>query len=215
MRIALLAGLLAFLLPPATTPPPPRVLAPGPAFLLAPAATFAPPRVLAPGSAFLLAPAATFAPPRVLAPGQAWQSPIPGAPVIRPFDPPPQPWLPGHRGVDLAAPASTIVLAAGSGTIAFAGPLANRPLISIAHPNGTRTTYEPVAPLVAVGDTVATGDPIGILQPGHNGALHWGLKRGETYLDPLALLTRTRVRLLPARRRPLHRPFRLLHPIRP
>uniref|UniRef100_UPI0013C35A1A M23 family metallopeptidase n=1 Tax=Allorhizocola rhizosphaerae TaxID=1872709 RepID=UPI0013C35A1A len=156
MRIAALAGLLALLLPPTTTPA-----------------------------------------PRLLAPGSSWQSPIPGAPVVRPFDPPPQPWLPGHRGVDLAARESTTVHAAGSGDVVFAGFLATRSLISIAHPNGTRTTYEPVHPLVAVGDRVATGDPIGRLLPGHNNALHWGLKHGDNYLDPLALLTSTRVRLLP------------------
>src|SRR5687768_7013197 len=99
----------------------------------------------------LFLPPATTPPPRLLAPGPSWQSPIPGAPVVRPFDPPPQPWLPGHRGVDLGARESTLVLAAGSGEVVFAGFLATRPLISIAHPNGTRTTYEPVDPLVAVG----------------------------------------------------------------
>jgi murein DD-endopeptidase MepM/ murein hydrolase activator NlpD len=170
--------------------------------------------VLAGLLALLLPPTTSPTPPRLLAPGPSWQSPIPGAPVVRPFDPPAQPWLPGHRGVDLGARESTVVHAAGSGEVIFAGFLASRPLISIAHPNGTRTTYEPVDPLVAVGQAVATGDPIGRLLPGHNGALHWGLKRGDTYLDPLALITRTRVRLLPTthRRRPLHRPFRLLRP---
>ena len=43
--------------------------------------------------------------------------------------------------------------------------------------------------------------PIGTLVPGHAGCpadacLHWGLRRGDTYLDPLRLLV-VRVRLLP------------------
>lgn len=146
-----------------------------------------------------------------------WQWPVTG-PVLRRFDPPPRPWLPGHRGVDLAAPEGTEVLAAGAGTIWFAGTVATRPVISIAHPNGTRTTYEPVHPIVSTGDTVATGDPIGRLLPGHPGCatvcLHWGLRRDDTYLDPLSLVGQARVRLLPINpRRPRHRPFRLLRPI--
>jgi hypothetical protein len=49
---------------------------------------------------------------------------------------------------------------------------------------------------------VARGSPIGVLTAGHAGCpvdacLHWGLRRGETYLDPLALLRPPRVRLLP------------------
>jgi hypothetical protein len=49
---------------------------------------------------------------------------------------------------------------------------------------------------------VARGSPIGALEDGHAGCpvaacLHWGLKRGDTYLDPLLLLRPPRVRLLP------------------
>jgi hypothetical protein len=49
---------------------------------------------------------------------------------------------------------------------------------------------------------VARGSPIGTLIAGHAGCpreacLHWGLRRGETYLDPLLLLRPVRVRLLP------------------
>src|SRR5919197_310451 len=67
---------------------------------------------------------------------------------------------------------------------------------------GLRTTYEPVTPLVRAGQRVRAGDPIGQLVAGHPGCpvaacLHWGLRRGTTYLDPLALLGYARVRLLP------------------
>ena len=145
-----------------------------------------------------------------------WQWPVTGA-VLRRFHPPPRPWLPGHRGVDLAGTESTPVLAAGSGKISFAGVVASRPIVTITHLNGTRTTYEPVQPSVSTGDSVTTGDPIGLLLPGHPGCatvcLHWGLKRGDIYLDPLSLVGLARVRLLPASsRRPRHRPFRLLRP---
>jgi murein DD-endopeptidase MepM/ murein hydrolase activator NlpD len=133
--------------------------------------------------------------------GFGW--PLDGVPaVVRPFDPPPQPWLPGHRGVDLAASPGATVRAAGPGTVAFAGTVAGRGVVSVQHANGLRTTYEPVDASVLAGATVAAGAPIGVLVAGHAGCpaaacLHWGLRRGEVYLDPLALLGFVRVRLLP------------------
>jgi murein DD-endopeptidase MepM/ murein hydrolase activator NlpD len=107
--------------------------------------------------------------------------------------------------VDLAAAPGATVRAAGAGTIVFAGQVAGRGVVSVAHPGGLRTTYEPVAVAVAdlrPGDTVAAGGEIGVLAPGHPGCpeaacLHWGLRRGADYLDPLTLLGLGRVRLLP------------------
>jgi murein DD-endopeptidase MepM/ murein hydrolase activator NlpD len=62
----------------------------------------------------------------------------------------------------------------------------------VTHPDGLRTTYQPVAADVHVGDEVAAGDPLGTLDawPGHcpGPCLHWGALRGRTYVDPLALL---------------------------
>ena len=60
---------------------------------------------------------------------------------------------------------------------------------------GVRTTYEPVRRRVDVGDPVARGQQIGTLQRllSHcfpRACLHWGLLRGETYLDPLTLVGR-------------------------
>ena len=133
-----------------------------------------------------------------------WTAPV-GGPVVvlRPFDPPSQPWLPGHRGVDLDAEVGDPVLAAGAGTITWAGPIAGRGVVVVEHPDGRRTTYEPVDPSVASGDPVEAGDPIGVLATGegHCGGvlscLHWGLRRGHDYLDPMLLLRRGRPVLLP------------------
>jgi murein DD-endopeptidase MepM/ murein hydrolase activator NlpD len=135
-------------------------------------------------------------------PSPAFEWPLAAPHVVRFFDPPPAPWLAGHRGVDLAVAADSEVHAAGPGTVVYAGRLAGRGVVSIAHAGGLRTTYEPVSSTLAVGDRVAGGQPIGTLQPGHPGCpapacLHWGLLRGERYLDPLALLGLGRVRLLP------------------
>jgi murein DD-endopeptidase MepM/ murein hydrolase activator NlpD len=133
----------------------------------------------------------------------SWRWPLGGTPVVtRPFDPPPTPYAAGHRGVDLGGTAGQPVLAAGAGVVSFAGLVAGRPVVSVQHADGLRTTYEPVAPQVAAGQVVAGGSPLGVLVAGHAGCpadacLHWGLRRGEAYLDPLSLLRPPRVRLLP------------------
>jgi murein DD-endopeptidase MepM/ murein hydrolase activator NlpD len=132
-----------------------------------------------------------------------WTAPLGGPLAVgRPFEAPPNPYGPGHRGVDLVGAPGTPVLAAGDGVVVFAGMVAGRPVVSIDHANGLRTTYEPVDASVGAGLPVSRGSPIGTLAIGHAGCpvqacLHWGLRRGETYLDPLGLLRPTRVRLLP------------------
>jgi murein DD-endopeptidase MepM/ murein hydrolase activator NlpD len=132
-----------------------------------------------------------------------WGWPLSGEPTVtRPFDPPPTPYAAGHRGVDLAGVAGQQVLAAGGGVVAFAGLVAGRPVVSVDHPGGLRTTYEPVQPGVAAGQSVARGAPLGVVVTGHAGCpvevcLHWGLRRARVYLDPLSLLRPPRVRLLP------------------
>jgi murein DD-endopeptidase MepM/ murein hydrolase activator NlpD len=93
-----------------------------------------------------------------------WTSPLAGPPVVtRAFDPPPLPWLPGHRGVDLAGDAGQPVLAAGAGVVAFAGLVAGRGVVSVEHAGGLRTTYEPVTSTVDTGDTVGLGQQLGTL----------------------------------------------------
>ncbi|WP_170861064.1 M23 family metallopeptidase [Trujillonella endophytica] len=159
--------------------------------------------------AVLLAPVAAAADPAVppppipAGPAAGWVAPLPAPEVTRAFDAPGSPYGPGHRGVDLAAAPGTVVVAAGDGVVAFAGQVAGRPVVSIDHPNGLRTTYEPVDPAVAAGQAVVRGSPIGTLSAGHAGCpaaacLHWGLRRGEVYLDPWSLLAPPRIRLLPS-----------------
>ncbi len=116
--------------------------------------------------------------------------------IARGWEPPPAPWAPGHRGVDLLATANATVRAAAPGRVLFAGQVAGRGVLSIeVSGSGTpplRTTYEPVRPTVRKGDHVTAGQPVATLGPGpfHCSApcLHWGLLRGKTYLDPLSLL---------------------------
>ena len=124
--------------------------------------------------------------------------------VLASFDPPAHDWLRGHRGVDLALAAGSPVRAAAAGTVAFSGPVAGRPVVSIDHADGIRTTYEPVEPCVQAGDHVEAGQVIGTLLAGHRtdgvDALHWGARTGrKSYINPLRLLTSTAIRLKPTR----------------
>jgi murein DD-endopeptidase MepM/ murein hydrolase activator NlpD len=141
--------------------------------------------------------------PPVVVPTAAWTAPVDGVlRVTRAFDAPAERWGAGHRGADLAAAAGAPVRAAGGGVVLFAGLVAGRPVVSVAHPSGLRTTYEPVSPAVRAGQQVTAGSVLGALLPGHAGCpaaacLHWGLLRGETYLDPLSLLAPRHLRLLP------------------
>ncbi|MDQ1246521.1 MAG: hypothetical protein QG597_889 [Actinomycetota bacterium] len=125
------------------------------------------------------------------APGGPFRPPVSPITVLASFDPPDQRWLAGHRGVDLAAAPGAEVLAAGAGTVVFAGRVADRGVVSVDH--GTfRTTYEPVDASVAVGQQVAVGAVLGTLGEGAHCSLrcvHWGARIGEEYIDPLALIT--------------------------
>lgn len=123
----------------------------------------------------------------------AYQPPLPGPlDVLRPFAPPANRYGAGHLGVDLRALPDEVVRAAGSGTVRFAGQVAGRGVVVIAHPDGITTEYEPLTPAARAGTRVVAGQPIGVLRGPHRGCagacLHWGAKRGGTYLDPLRLL---------------------------
>lgn len=155
--------------------------------------------------------AVTLHSPTPVAPAQAQHSPGRGLPstvrspsfdwpltprprVVRPFDPPTSPYGPGHRGVDLAAAPGQPVLAAAEGRIVHAGTVAGIGVVSIQHDGGLRTTYEPVRASpedgVTPGTRVTSGERIGTVAGHHAGCptvacLHWGVRRGEEYLDPL------------------------------
>jgi hypothetical protein len=140
--------------------------------------------------------AAAAAPP----PPAVWPlSPRPE--VVRGFEQPAKPWLPGHRGVDLAGKPGQPVLSATAGKITYAGQLAGRGVVVVS--NGpTRTTYEPVVPSIQLGATVSAGTQLGRLSAAAShcapaACLHWGLRQSTLYLNPLSLLRNRTVRLLP------------------
>ena len=131
-----------------------------------------------------------------------WVWPVDGPRAVgRPFAPPASRYGSGHRGADLVSTPGALVRAAGAGRVSYAGLLAGRGVVVVVH-GALRTTYEPVTAAVRVGSEVAGGQAVGRLESGHPACpapacLHWGLRRGEDYLDPVRLLQAGPVRLLP------------------
>lgn len=129
-----------------------------------------------------------------VAPREAFAWPLSPRPaVLRRFEQPVNQWSPGHRGVDLLAAVGQPVLSAGEGVVAFSGVIAGRGVVTVRHPGGLRTTYEPVDDRLASGSLVHRGTSIGVISPtpGHcmpPHCLHWGAVSGLTYRDPLLLL---------------------------
>lgn len=137
-------------------------------------------------------------------PALAYVDPSSGKPnagqILRPFEAPKHKWSPGHRGVDLALAVGAQVRAAGDGVVAFSGVVAGKPVLSIDHPDGLRSTYQPIHSHLKAGDPVAEGQFIGTL--GHSAedhrGLHWGILTGkDSYMNPLLLLDSPIIRLKP------------------
>ncbi|MBG0739220.1 peptidoglycan DD-metalloendopeptidase family protein [Paeniglutamicibacter antarcticus] len=162
--------------------------------------------------------AASAAAPRPSAPPQStarsstpskagWHWPLDPRPrLIRKFDPPAKPWLAGHRGIDLAAAPGTPILAPANGTVVFSGWVVDRTVVTIEHTPGLRSSFEPVDSPLPEGTTVVIGQPVGILAVSSHcppaGCLHWGVRRGQVYLDPLQFILDRRPSVL----LPLHPP---------
>lgn len=133
--------------------------------------------------------------------------------VIHPFEKPAQRWSAGHRGVDLAVPEhDRHVYAPAPGKVVFNGRIVNRKVLVIAHPDGRRSTFEPMDETLPVGTTVAAGEVIGTVaapdSAGENSVrpyrrcstacLYWGVRQGGArgdgsgkeaeYINPMSLL---------------------------
>ena len=85
--------------------------------------------------------------PRRSTPPGSWVQPVAGADVhvVRGFEPPERRWLPGHRGVDLAASAGSTVRAAVPASSLMPGAVAGRGVVVVSH-GDLRTTYDASRP---------------------------------------------------------------------
>jgi murein DD-endopeptidase MepM/ murein hydrolase activator NlpD len=112
--------------------------------------------------------------------------------ILAEFAPPNPDWLPGHRGLDLAASQDGTVRTPAVGVVIWRGFTGSIPVLVIRH-GITRATYQPITSNLAVGSIVQAGQIVGSLTSGghcSNRCLHWGLKLNDRYLDPRLLLWR-------------------------
>ncbi|MBT1173436.1 peptidoglycan DD-metalloendopeptidase family protein [Bifidobacterium sp. MA2] len=125
------------------------------------------------------------------------------APVVDdPFDGPDEPWLAGHRGVDLLAGEGDELIAPADGVIAFAGSVAGKRVVSIRTDDDLVLTFEPAVTDLPVGTEVRRNDPFGVVSTGSDhcfgDCVHWGVRRGRRdYLDPEAMAAKRRIGLKP------------------
>ena len=131
--------------------------------------------------------------------------------VVHPFEKPAQRWSTGHRGVDLAVPENDRhVYAPAPGKVVFSGTVINRKVLVLAHPDGRRSTFEPMDEALPVGTTVAAGEVIGTVAVTAGSTnerpyrrcttvcLYWGVRQGGArgdgsgktaeYINPMSLL---------------------------
>jgi murein DD-endopeptidase MepM/ murein hydrolase activator NlpD len=156
-----------------------------------PAAPFAatPSAFAAVPSAFAAAPSGFAAAPDLTA--RDWRWPTVAVRVVRPYVAPAHAYGPGHRGIDLWAPPGTTVRSPAPGTIAFAGDVAGRGVLTIDHGDGLVTTLEPVESALTAGTVVARGDPVATVAAGGHtapGAVHFGVRYEGAYINPMLLL---------------------------
>jgi murein DD-endopeptidase MepM/ murein hydrolase activator NlpD len=129
-------------------------------------------------------------------------APVPtGTGVLRRFERPDHDWSAGHRGVDLATDVGAPVVSAIDGVVTFSGTVVDRGVVTVRDVHGMLSTVEPVTPVARTGETVQKGQAIATAMTGHCSSqpcLHWGIRVGGAYVDPLGLLRRpARIVLLP------------------
>ena len=117
--------------------------------------------------------------------GATTYKPPVAAPVSERFRAPSAPWASGNRGLDYEVAAGTPVAAAAAGEVTFAGAVAGSLHVVVLHADGLRTSYSFLrAVAVRRGDRVGQSQVLGESGEG----LHFGVRAGDTYLDPALLL---------------------------
>jgi murein DD-endopeptidase MepM/ murein hydrolase activator NlpD len=135
-------------------------------------------------------------PSRAAITAPCWRPPV-SAPVADPFREPACRWCPGNRGIEYATAGGEMVSAVAAGRVEFAGRVAGRWYVVVAHADGLRATYGHLAGTRRVaGDVVVAGAALGETA----GAFHFGVRDGEVYVDPAPMIGRLVgvVRLVPA-----------------
>lgn len=114
--------------------------------------------------------------------------------LVRTWDAPDDnPFAPGHRGIDVAAPAGTPVRASADGVVTFAGSVAGNRSVTVDHGSELLTTYSFLDEIaVKRNDEVTLGTVVGTVGSGHPGSslprhVHLSARRSGVYFDPIEL----------------------------
>lgn len=119
-----------------------------------------------------------------------WVWPASAFRLVHPFEAPAHEYGPGHRGIDID-PEGMSVRSPAAGTVAFAGAVAGRGVVTIDHGDGLVTTLEPVDASVTAGQPVARGEGVAVVSVGGHaeaGTVHFGVRLDGEYINPLLLL---------------------------
>ena len=134
-----------------------------------------------------------------------WEWPV-DAPhtVTREFRSPATAYSAGHRGIDIAVTDGQAVRSPASGQVLFAGLVAGRGVITVDHGGGVVSSFEPVRSVVSVGDSVITGEDLGVVDFADVvwsdvhacECVHLGARFRGFYVSPRVLLERARPSVL-------------------
>jgi murein DD-endopeptidase MepM/ murein hydrolase activator NlpD len=131
-----------------------------------------------------------------------WNAPLPEpVSVSGEFHAPLTRYGSGHRGLDLAATDSEVLLAPTNGVVSFAGQVGGKPVVSFQTTDGLRVSFEPACTQLVAGASVSAGSLLGTVcalgsqtqAGGANGylshcapllCLHWGVRNQFGYLSP-------------------------------
>ncbi len=114
----------------------------------------------------------------------AYRPPV-DTPVIDVFRLPHGHYGAGNRGLEYATSPGRPVRAIGAGRVTFAGAVAGRLAVSVAHSDGRSSSLTGLASLhVARGELVARGSVVGTAGT----SIHLGVREGGRYVDPAPLL---------------------------
>jgi murein DD-endopeptidase MepM/ murein hydrolase activator NlpD len=121
--------------------------------------------------------------------------------VLEEFDAPARNWLPGHRGIDIAAPPGSRIVAPAGGTITFSGSVGGKNSVSLTLSNGVVLSFEPAISSFPKGTSIEKGATLALVK-GHSDhcdsrCVHWGARRSGRYVDPRAALMPVRIILKP------------------
>jgi len=127
-------------------------------------------------------------PPAVAAAGAVQYQPPVIAAVADAFRPPSTFAGAGNRGLEYDTANGQAVVASAAGTVVFAGQVGGSNHVTVRHADGLRTSYSQLDRIdVVVGDSVGDRQQLGAA--GSN--FHFGVRVGDTYLDPAALFGAT------------------------